>query len=150
MLTEAGETFEQKAAEIEKFEKDLEAFRSKSSEQVKNSMKNTYISSLGDFPDMNYLIIELIVIGNTLTTSLVRVPTEQGKQRKWTQKNPCQGKTQGIWKFCQKTGNFVCSSCKFHDSKGKEYCDICRKNFNFFPGSWIGLPSQFRLCNSHK
>ena len=68
MLTEAGETFEQKAAEIEKFEKDLEVFRSKSTEQVKNSTKNTYISTLGDFLDMYYLVVELIVIRNTLTT----------------------------------------------------------------------------------
>ena len=43
------------------------------------------------------------------------------------------GKTQGIWKFCQNTGNLVCSSCKLHDSKGKGYCEICRENFHFFP-----------------
>ena len=31
------------------------------------------------------------------------------------------GKTQGIWKFCQKTRNLVCLICKFHDSKGEIY-----------------------------
>ena len=60
-----------------------------------------------------------------------RVPTAQGKQGKWEKKS-LSGKTQGIWKFCQNTGNFVCSSCKFPDSKGIGYCDICRGNFHFF------------------
>ena len=75
---------------------------------------------------------------------IFRVPTAQGKQRKWPKKNPC------VWKFCQNTGksrNFVCSSCKFPDAKGKGYCNICRENFNFPPRSWI---SQFCVCNSHK
>ena len=48
---------------------------------------------------------------------LDRVPTAQAKQGKW-QKKSLSGKTQGIWKFCQNTGNFVCSSCKFPDAKG--------------------------------
>ena len=47
------------------------------------------------------------------------------------QKNPS-GETQGIWKFCQNIGNFVCSSRKFPDPKGKGYCDICHENFHFF------------------
>ena len=46
-------------------------------------------------------------------------------------KKSLSGKTQGIWKFCQNTGNFVHSCCKF--PKGKRYCDICRENFHFFP-----------------
>ena len=58
----------------------------------------------------------------------VRVPTAQGKQGKWSKKN-LSGKTQGIWKFCQNTGNLVCSSCKFPDSKGKRYFDICHENY---------------------
>ena len=48
------------------------------------------------------------------------------------QQNSLSGKTQGIWKFCQNTGNLVCSSCKFPDSNGKRYFYICRENFNFF------------------
>ena len=57
------------------------------------------------------------------------------------QKHSLSGRTQGIWKFCQNTGNFVCSTCKFHDSNGKGYCNICRKNSLafFFPKSWKGL-----------
>ena len=35
-------------------------------------------------------------------------------------------------KFCEKTWNLVCLSCKFPDSKGKRYFDICRENFTFF------------------
>ena len=53
-------------------------------------------------------------------------------------KKSVSGKTQGILKFCQNTGNFVCSSCKFPDSKGKGYCDICSEHF-FFSRSWIGF-----------
>ena len=59
-----------------------------------------------------------------------RVPTAQGKQGKWT-KIPS-GKTQGFWKFCQNTGNLVCSSCKFPDSKGKRYLEICCESFHYF------------------
>ena len=63
-------------------------------------------------------------------------------------------KTQGILIFFAKTqgntGNLVCSSCKFPDPKGKGYCDICRENSHYFPRSWIGLPSQFCVCNSCK
>ena len=32
----------------------------------------------------------------------------KGKQGKWSTK---------IWKFCRNSGNFICSSCKFPDSK---------------------------------
>ena len=30
-------------------------------------------------------------------------------------------------KFCQNTGKFACSSCKFPDSKDTGYCDFCRE-----------------------
>ena len=47
------------------------------------------------------------------------VPTAQGKQGKCGGRGePLSGKTQGIRKFCQNTGNLVCSSCQFPDSKG--------------------------------
>ena len=52
--------------------------------------------------------------------------------------------------FCLNTGNFVSSSCKCSDSKSKGYCDSCRKKVHFFSRSWIGLPSQFCVCNTHK
>ena len=46
-------------------------------------------------------------------------------------KNSLSGKTHGISKFCQNTGNFVCSSRKFPDSKDTGYCNNCH-NFFFF------------------
>ena len=45
-----------------------------------------------------------------------------------TKKNPCQGKYRefgNLPKHSENTVNLVCSSCKFPDSKGKGYCDIC-------------------------
>ena len=83
-----------------------------------------------------------------------------GKTGKMAKIIPCQGKhrefenfvkTQGILsKHREKTGNFVSSSCKCSDSKSKGYCDSCCKKIHFFPRSWIGLPSQFCVCNTHK
>ena len=52
-------------------------------------------------------------------------------------------------KYRENTGNLVLSSCKFPDSKGKRYFNICRKYFHFFK-NLISLPSQFCVCNSHK
>ena len=73
--------------------------------------------------------------------------------------NPCQGehrefhnfvKTQGKRReFCLNT-EFCKLSCKCSDSKSKGYCDSCRKKIHFFSRSWIGLPSQFCVCNTHK
>ena len=57
------------------------------------------------------------------------------KTGKMQKKLPCQGKNRefekNLPKHRENTGNFVCSSCKFPDSKVKEYCDICHKNFQF-------------------
>ena len=36
-------------------------------------------------------------------------------------------------KHRENTGNYVFSSCKFPDPKGKGYCAIWRENFHFFP-----------------
>ena len=47
-------------------------------------------------------------------------------------KKKLSGKTQGIWKFCQNTGNLVCSSFKFPNSKKTENSDICHKIFLSF------------------
>ena len=38
-------------------------------------------------------------------------------------------------KHREKTGNLVCSSCKFPDPKSKKYFGICQENFHFFRGS---------------
>ena len=48
-------------------------------------------------------------------------------------KNPCQGKHREFGNFAKtqgNTGNLVCSSCKFPDSKGK--INICRGKIQFF------------------
>ena len=65
-------------------------------------------------------------------------------------KKSLSGKTQGIWKFCQNTGNLVFSSCKFPDYKGKRYFYICRENSTFSFLKLDTLPRQFGVCNSHK
>ena len=78
-----------------------------------------------------------------------RVPTAQGKRGKWPQYS-LPGKTQGFWKFYQNTGNLVCSSCKFPDSKVTRYFNICHKKIPLFLKSWISLPSQFCVWKSHK
>ena len=91
-------------------------------------------------------------------------------------KNSLSGKTQGIGKFCQNTGNFVKTQGIL--SKHREFCQntgnfvktqgillaqvvnalilkvkdiavFAAKKNHFFPRSWIGLPSQFCVCNSH-
>ena len=85
-----------------------------------------------------------------------RVPTaqgEQGKQGKWPKKIPVRenaGNSEILSKHRETTGNFVCCSCKCSDSKSKGYCDSCRKKKSFFSRSWIDLPSQFCVCNTHK
>ena len=43
-------------------------------------------------------------------------------------KRSTQGKHREFGKFCQNAGNLVCSSCKFPDSKGIRYLDICHEN----------------------
>ena len=42
-----------------------------------------------------------------------------GKTGKMEEKKSLSGKTQGIWKCCQNTGNLVFPLCKFLDSKDK-------------------------------
>ena len=70
-----------------------------------------------------------------------RVPTAQGKQVNG-QKMSCQGKHREIANSAKtqgNTGNLFFTSCKFPDSKGKRYFDICRENFLI--SSWISLSS---------
>ena len=51
-----------------------------------------------------------------------------GTTGKMAKNKSLSGKTQGIWKLWENTGNLVCSSCKFPDSRGKRYFEICREN----------------------
>ena len=88
-----------------------------------------------------------------LRPELCRVPTAQGKQGKWPTKIPVRENTGNLEmlskhkEFSQNTGNFVSSSCKYSDSKSKGYL---QQKKSIFSRSWIGLPSQFCVCNSHK
>ena len=79
---------------------------------------------------------------------IFRVPLHR-KNRENGQKNPCQGKhrefgnfakTQGIW-FAQVVNSLIL--------KVKDISIFAAKIHNFFL-SWICLPSQFGVCNSHK
>ena len=78
-----------------------------------------------------------------------------GKNRENGQKDSLSGKTQGILKCCQNTGEttgiLVRSSCKFLDSKGKRYFKIYRENLKKRrkKRSLISLPSLFCVLNSH-
>ena len=54
-------------------------------------------------------------------TILKQGPHCTGKTRKMAPENSLSGKTQGIWKNCQNTGNLVCSKSKFPDSKDRGY-----------------------------
>ena len=90
---------------------------------------------------------------------MFRVPTAQGKQgkpEKWPKIFPVREKhrefgnfvkTQGICQNTGKTQNYFCSSGKCSDSKSTGHWDICCKKRIFFSRSWIGLPSQFCVCN---
>ena len=73
------------------------------------------------------------------------------------------GKTQGIWKFCQNTGNLkICQNTGKTQGillaqvvnalilKVKDIAIFAAKKIPFFSRSWIGLPSQFCVCNSYK
>ena len=82
----------------------------------------------------------------------IRVSTAQGKQGKW-EKKKLSGKTQGIWKFCLNTGKtqgiLLAQVVNVLILKVKDIAIVAAKK-SFFPRSWIGLPSQFCVCNTHK
>ena len=80
---------------------------------------------------LHHLFVVNLDIKDSLSCTLYRVPMAQGKQGKWPKKS-LSGKTQGIWEFCQNTGNFVSSSCKCSDSKSKEIAIFAAKN-SIFP-----------------
>ena len=69
-----------------------------------------------------------------MTHVYVRVPTAQGKQGKWIKEIPVReniGNLEILPTHREDTGNLVCSSCKFNDSKGKQYFNICSENVLF-------------------
>ena len=67
-----------------------------------------------------------------------QVTHSTGKTGKMAKKNPGRENTGNLdilLKHRENTGNLVCSSCKFTDSKGKRYFDICCENFHFLGGA---------------
>ena len=51
----------------------------------------------------------------------------------------------------ENTGNLVKTQGKHRDFlKVKDIVIFAAKKNHFFPRSWIGLPSRFCVCNSHK
>ena len=101
------------------------------------------------------LPVRFIVIKNKTCVVKNRVPTAQGIQEiqgKWPKKIPVRensGNLEILPKHRENTGNLVCSSCKFPDSKGKSYSKFAAEISNFCL-SLIRLPNQFCVCNSHK
>ena len=66
-------------------------------------------------------------------------------------KKSLSGKTQGIWKFCQNTGKTQgILFAQVVNALLLKVKDIVIFAAIFFSRSWIGLPSQFYVCNSHK
>ena len=56
-------------------------------------------------------------------------PQHSEKTENGPTKNRCQGKHREFESIAKTQ---VCTHCKFPDSTGKGYCDICHDNFNFF------------------
>ena len=101
------------------------------------------------------------------TPSLPSVPTaqdKQGKQGKWRKKNPFQGKHREFGnfvktqekhrEFCQNTGKtqgiLLAQVVNALILKVKDIAIFAAKKKCFFSRGWIGLPSQFCICNSYK
>ena len=78
-----------------------------------------------------------------------RVPTSQGKQGKWPTKF-CQGKHREFGNFAKTQGILFAEVVNFLILKVKDIAIFAAKFFIFFSRSWIGLPSQFCVCDSHK
>ena len=77
----------------------------------------------------------------------MRLPSGSPLHRENRENDPkksLSGKIQEICKFCQNTGNSVCSSCKFPDSKGKGYCDICHEFSIFFKETFLSSSPVFK------
>ena len=87
-----------------------------------------------------------------------------GKTGKRAKKNPCQGKHREFGnfvktlgkhrEFCLNTGKtqgiLLAQVVNVHMLKVKDIAIVAAKKIQFFSRSWIGLPSQFCVCNTHK
>ena len=72
------------------------------------------------------------------------------KTGKMTKKNPCQGKHREFGNFAKTQGSLFAQVVNSLILKVKDTAIFAAKISIFFPRSWIGLPSQFCLCNIHK
>ena len=78
-----------------------------------------------------------------------RVPTAQGKQGKWPKKIPVREKTE-YGNFAKTQGILFAQVVNSLMPKVKDIAIFARKFPIFASRSWIGLPSQFCVCNSYK
>ena len=92
----------------------------------------------------SFVTIETSMQVMAMQATLAGYPRHR-ENRENGQKKSLSGKTQEIWKFCQNTGNFVCSSCKFPDSQGKGYCE-----FPFFFLKPNESAEAFCVCYSYR
>ena len=96
--------------------------------------------------------------------TLSRVPTAQGKPGKWPKRNPCQEKHREFGNFVKTQGKhrefylntgktqgiLLAQVVNVHILKVKDIAIVAARKSFFFSRSWIGLPSQFCVCNTHK
>ena len=82
--------------------------------------------------------------------ALNRVPTAQGKQGKWPKRFPVRGKNREICQNTGKTQGILFAQVKNSLILQVKDTVIFAAKILFFSRSWIGLPSQFCVCNSHK
>ena len=128
----------------------------------KKKFQSALFSPLGRRTGNNFLFKG--GLSSRLLHSEFRVPTAQGKQGKWPKKFPVRentgnleilsknkenkgnfvntGKTQGI--LLPQVVNVLILKVKDIVIVGAKKCII------YFSRSWIGLPSQFCVCNTHK
>ena len=78
----------------------------------------------------------------------VRIPTAQGKQGKWQKKS--QGKHREFRNLAKTQGILFAQVINSLMPKVKDIAIFAAKKIHFFSRSWIGLPSQFCVSNSHK
>ena len=69
-----------------------------------------------------------------------------GKTGKMAKKNPCQGKRREFGHFVKTQGILLAQVVNVLILKVKDIAIVAAN----FSRSWIGLPSQFCVCNTHK
>ena len=85
----------------------------------------------------------------SVSDGIIRVPTAQGKQGKWSKKI-LSGKHREFGNFAKTPGIWFAQVVNSLILKVKDIAIFAAKISIFSPRSWLGLPSQFCICNSHK